>query len=97
MTEIQDAARQLANLYNQSFGGKPKGRYRMASKQVRELLGRKRLYEDDVRMLTRACLEEGIVLIDMDSFFVALSANAFVNYRRVSADALTNAKKPDRA
>ena len=92
MTDVQDVARQLAHLYDQSFGGKPKGRYRMATKQVRDLLGRKRLYEDDIRMLTRACLEEGIVLIDMDSFFVALNANAFVNYRRVSADALTGAK-----
>jgi len=31
-------------------------------------------------------MERGCVVIDMDSFLVALSANAFVNYRRVSEE-----------
>ena len=88
MTDYLTAAKQLANLYSRNFGGKPSGRFRMSAKQVKELLGRKRLYADDIASLTRAALEEGYVLIDMDSFFVVLSANAFVNYRRVSAEAL---------
>ena len=91
MSNYQTAASQLASLYNKSFGGKPSGRFRMSSKQVKELLGRKRVYESDIEQLKRATLEEGFVLIDMDSFFVLLSANAFVNYRRVSADALMGA------
>ncbi len=91
MQDWQRAARQLADLYEKSFGGKPKGRYRLSAKQVREMLGRKRLYPDEIRELTRAALEEGYVLIDMDSFFVVLGANAFVNYRRVSAEALAGA------
>ncbi|SNR43234.1 hypothetical protein [Puniceibacterium sediminis] len=91
MTVFQIAAQQLAGLYGKNFGGKATGRYRLSSKQVKELLGRKRLYADDIDQLTRAALEEGLVLIDMDSFFVVLSANAFVNYRRVSAEALAAA------
>lgn len=88
MTQFQIAARQLANLYSVGFGGKESGRFRISSKQVKELLGQKRLYPDDIEKMTRAVLEEGFVLIDMDSFFVLLSANTFVNYRRVSGDAL---------
>ncbi len=88
MTQFQIAARQMATLYSKSFGGKVSGRFRMSSKQVKELLGCRRLYEDDIEQLKRAALEAGFVLIDMDSFFVMLSANAFVNYRRVSAEAL---------
>ncbi|SEK29387.1 hypothetical protein [Pacificibacter marinus] len=92
MSIYEKAADQLAHLYNTSFGGKPKGRFRIASKQVREILGRKRLYSEDTQALTRACFEEGLVLIDMDSFFVVLSANTFVNYRRVSGEALSGAQ-----
>lgn len=89
MKNITYAAKKLASLYADAFGGKPSGRYRIAAKQVRELLGRRRLYPDDIEALRRATLEEGYVLIDMDNFFVVLSANAFVNYRRVNADAIT--------
>ncbi|SFR38905.1 hypothetical protein SAMN04488005_1296 [Yoonia tamlensis] len=92
MSDFSVAARQIAGLYAVSFGGKPSGRFRLSSKQVKELLGRRRLYAEDIQQLSRAILEEGYVLIDMDSFFVVLSANAFVNYRRVSADALAKAK-----
>lgn len=93
MTRMQDslnaAADRLAALYEQPFGGKPKGRYRVAVKLVREMTGRRRLYEDDVRELARAMIERGYVLIDMDSFFVVMSANAFVNYRRVNEEAVS--------
>ena len=77
-------ADRLAELYNHSFGGKPKGRYRIAVKLVRQVAGRRRLYEDDIRELTRAMLERGFVLIDMDSFFVVMGVNTFVNYRRAN-------------
>jgi len=88
MTQFQIAARRLSALYSKGFGGKESGRFRISMKQIKMLLGQKRLYEDDVKLLTRAALEEGFVLIDMDSFFVVLNSNAFVNYRRVSGEAL---------
>lgn len=85
---LTHAADRLAALYGRSFGGKDTGRYRIASKLVRALAGRRRLYEDDVRDLSRAMLERGFILIDMDSFFVVMSANTFVNYRRANEECL---------
>lgn len=82
------AAESLAALYDKDFGGKEKGRFRIPMKLVRTLLGRRRLYEDDVRNLSRALFERGFVLIDMDTFFVVMSANAFVNYRRANEESL---------
>ena len=79
----------LVGLYARQFGGKPKGRFRIAAKLLRKLAGRRRLYEDDVRDLTRARLERGYVLIDMDGFFVVMSANTFANYRRANEDVLS--------
>ncbi len=87
-TDLTSAAKQLAALYDESFGGKSKGRYRISLKLVRQLAGKRRLYEDDIRSLTREMLERGFVLIDMDSFFVVMGANTFVNYRRANEDVL---------
>lgn len=86
MDSIQHTANRLATLYSEKFGGKESGRYRIPSKIVREMTGRRRLYPEDVQALTRAMLEEGYVLVDMDIFFVVISANAFVNYRRANSE-----------
>ena len=85
---LHAVADRLAELYGRSFGGKPNGRYRIAAKLLRGLAGRRRLYEDDVRALTRALLERGYVLIDMESYFVVMSTSTFTNYRRANEDAV---------
>ncbi len=85
---LSDTADRLAELYARPFGGKKTGRYRIAAKLVRELAGRRRLHEDDVRVLAREMFERGYVLIDMETFFVVLSANTFVNYRRANEDSI---------
>ena len=81
---LSSVADRLASLYERPFGGKEKGRYRIAIKLMRQLAGRRRLYQEDVQDIARALLERGYVLIDMDSFFVVMSANSFVNYRRTN-------------
>lgn len=87
-SDLTRTADKLTDLYSEAFGGKPKGRYRISGKLVRDLMGRRRLYEDDVRLLSRELLERGFVLIDMDGFFVVMSANSFVNYRRANEDCI---------
>ena len=83
--DMSAVADRLAALYADPFGGKSKGRYRIAGKVLRNLAGRQRLYEEDIRHLTREMLERGFVLVDMDTFYVILSSNTFVNYRRASS------------
>ena len=85
---IESTAGRLAELYDQRFGGKESGRYRIPVKLIRIIGGRRRIYEDDTKALSRALFERGYVLIDMDTFFVVMSANAFVNYRRANEDCL---------
>ncbi len=94
MLTLDQVADRLAALYGREFGGKSSGRYRIPQKLLREMCGRRRLYEDDMTALSRALLERGFVLIDMDSFFVIMSANSFVNYRRVGKDALHGSDPP---
>lgn len=85
---ISMSAARLAELYDQDFGGKPNGRYRIPDKLVRRIAGRRRLYETDIRSLSVALFELGYVLIDMDTFYVVMSANSFVNYRRANDDCI---------
>lgn len=85
MDKITD---KLISLYESTFGGKEKGRYRIPSKLLIKMAGRRRLYEQDILELTRLMFNKGYVLIDMDSFFVVMSSNTFVNYRRANEDCL---------
>lgn len=82
-------ADRLAALYSEPFGGKKTGRYRISARLLRELFRCRRLYEDDVRVLTRVLAQQGYILVDMDNFFVVMAANTFVNYRRVNEDSLS--------
>jgi hypothetical protein len=87
MENSKIAAQRLAEMYADEFGGKPSGRYRISRKLLAELVERRRLYADDVTAIARALFEKGFVLIDMESFFVVMSTNAFVNYRRAGKSA----------
>ena len=87
-THMDMVATELVRLYEIEFGGKLNGRYRIALKLVRKIAARRRLYDDDVRSLKRAMFERGYVLIDMDGFFVVLSSNTFVNYRRANEESV---------
>ncbi|SDL58949.1 hypothetical protein [Aliiruegeria lutimaris] len=89
------AADILSKLYGEEFGGKKNGRYRVSEKLMRLLLQRRRLYDSDISAVTRALIERGFVLIDMDSFYVVMSANSFVNYRRVGDANIQNALSRD--
>lgn len=87
MKNSEATAKKLADMYVEDFGGKPSGRYRISRKLICDIAGQRRLYQEDVTSLTRTLLEHGFVLIDMESFFVVMSANAFVNYRRAGKEA----------
>ena len=100
LTERQIAER-LADLHEQSFGGKDRGRYRISMKHMRMLTGRKRVPSETVRKIGEELFELGFVLIDLETFFVILAHRTFRSYRRVSdtciAAALPPAAEPDLA
>lgn len=81
---IEAAADRLAEAYNQPFGGKPRGRYRVAMKLLRGLLNQRRVWPDDIAALTRAMYQRGYALIDMETFLVVVSHQTFGSTRRVN-------------
>jgi hypothetical protein len=84
----REVAAQLAELYQRSFGGKQRGRYRVSMKHLRVLTGRKRVPPLLLRKIAEELFDLGYVLIDMETFFVVLAQRTFTSYRRVSDSAI---------
>ncbi|MGY9002896.1 MAG: hypothetical protein ACKVIF_06865 [Rhodospirillales bacterium] len=84
-----DVATKLAKMYDEPFGSKPTGRYRISPKNLRTLMKRRRISDKLVKQLTEEMFELGFVFIDMESFYVVTSARTFTNYRRVADTMVT--------
>ncbi len=82
-----EVARKLTDFYDQSFGGKAVGRYRISPKNLRGLMQRRRITDEFVRLLTEEMFELGFVFIDLESFYVVNNVRTYANYRRI-ADAM---------
>jgi hypothetical protein len=81
---LDATANWLVSLYNVEFGGRPRGRFRIAMKHLRHALGRRRVYPEDMTALGRALYERGYVLVDMETFVVVINQKTFAGYRRVN-------------
>jgi hypothetical protein len=77
-------AAQLAELYENAFGGKPRGRYRISMKHMKALTGRRRVSAETLRIIAEELYELGYVLIDQETFFAVLAQRTFSSFRRVS-------------
>ena len=80
----RDVAAHLAALYEQGFGGKERGRFRISMKHMRALTGRRRVTAQVLHKIAEELYEMGFVLIDLETHFVVLAQHTFNSYRRVS-------------
>ena len=81
---VRFVAEQLVELYDRSFGGKERGRYRVSMKHMKMLTGRKRIPGPTIRKIGEELFEQGYVLIDLESYFVVMDQRTFRSYRRVN-------------
>lgn len=70
------------NIYEESFGGKDRGRFLIDRKQMRDLLGTSKLHDSTISKLYTACLDEGIIMIDLDEVFAFIEAKMVRKYRK---------------
>ena len=77
-------AANLAALYEEPFGGKRRGRFRIPIKLVRRMLGQRRIWPGQTEAIGRALYELGYVLHDMESYWIVVSERTFASYRRVN-------------
>ncbi|EOZ3049306.1 hypothetical protein L8O44_19245 [Enterobacter roggenkampii] len=69
-------------IYEEAFGGKARGRFLIDRKQMRDLLGTSKLHDTTLAKLYVACLDEGIVMIDLDEVFAFIEAKMVRKYRK---------------
>ena len=92
------AVERLVALYEQPFGGKSRGRYRISMKLMCGIFGQRRVWPEQREPLRRELYERGYLLVDLETYFVIVSLQTFVNYRRVNkggVESLTGISKSD--
>jgi len=75
--------------YEAEFGGKTRGKFQITRDGVKELLGVKRLHPVTIQRLTDACLNTGLVVIDMDGSFAFAEADFVSKWRKVPVTRIT--------
>lgn len=63
---ILSVALALDEIYQNEFGGKDRGRFLVDREHLKQLLGVSRLHREVIQALSDACLDLGMVMIDMD-------------------------------
>lgn len=89
--EARKVVELLAKIYEQEFGGKERGRFKIARSSLRRLTGRKRLDDQALKDITDAAFEEGYVLIDLGDYFAVVEEAVMLNYRPVPKSVLAQA------
>jgi hypothetical protein len=73
----------LIHFYNEKFGGKLRGRFKIMRKDLMFLARWPRLSEIDVKQLSDLMLEKGYVMVDLDSYFIVIEERIVLGYRKV--------------
>ena len=74
----------LSQIYEEGFGGKERGRYRISRSNLRTLSGRKRLEDSIIDSVIDSTYEKGLVVTDLGDEFSVIHEGVMHNYRRVS-------------
>lgn len=74
----------LVALYDHSFGGKPRGRYRISMKLMCRLLNQRRLWPEQIEAIRRGLYETGYILVDLGTYFAVVNQRTFASYRRLN-------------
>ena len=89
--DYEDVRARLVALYEHPFAGKPRGRYRISMKLMRQLMGVRRLWPEQIEALRRSLYEMGYLLIDLETYFIVVSQQTFASYRRVNESVIATA------
>ena len=79
-----DVVETLVALYNEGFGGKERGRFRISTKLVRRIFGQRRVWPEQIEAVRRALYERGFLFIDLETYFAIVGQQTFASYRRAN-------------
>ena len=78
----------LERLYDETFGGKKNGRYRISRKFLLGIARRRRLTDQHVDEIAEELFETNFILVNVETYFVVLNQKLFSNYRRATTAAI---------
>ena len=73
----------LTNLYEDTFGGKKRGRYQITRSGFTELSGRKKLQDSFIYKVIDEALDWGYIVVDLGDYLVVIEVSVTENYRQV--------------
>ncbi len=71
-----------AEVYEEKFRGKDRGRFVLTREQVKAALGVERLHATTIEALQDAALKRGLVIVDLDDLFPCIETGVIRKYRR---------------
>lgn len=75
-----------ADVYEEEFRGKTRGRFALKRDHLREALGVERLHASTIRRLQDVALKKGLAIIDLDDLFPCIEVDVLRRYRRPPAE-----------
>jgi hypothetical protein len=86
--EASDVAESLEEIYETTFGGKKRGRYKISRSDFRQLANRKNLHDSFVYEVSEEALEIGYVVFPLYDDIVVIEEEVIRNYRKVTKKVL---------
>jgi hypothetical protein len=80
------AAKLWADVYEDEFRGKDRGRFCLSREQMKAALCTDRLHASTIERLQDQALSLGLIIIDLDDLFPCLEAKIVRKYRRPPTD-----------
>jgi len=78
-----------AQVYEEKFRGKDRGRFVLTREQIKAALNVQRLHGSTIQALQDVALRRGLVIIDLDDLFPCIETNVVRQYRRPPTDIFT--------
>ena len=84
-----DVAKELAGIYEKTFGGKKRGRYKISRGSLCRLSSRKRLEDSTIDKITDAAYDIGYIIVNLGEYFAVVEESVMLNYRPVPKSVLS--------
>ncbi len=88
MRTPKECADVLAQIYQQSFGGARSSAYRIQREDLKNITGRPVFHQTIIEDIADWLVEQGLILIDRDDYFVVTPPAMLDGLRKVPKDAL---------
>ncbi|MDO9528556.1 MAG: hypothetical protein Q7J27_05265 [Syntrophales bacterium] len=82
--DTRNVGKAIEGIFNEKFGGKEKGRYRISRADLLKIANEKTFNDDNIKKIQTNIQKKGFVLVDLGSEFAIIDDKSMYNYRKVT-------------